>query len=77
MLPGCATFKTLETDLPLTRRTYIYSGTRLDWSAITRNEPALRRIKVDPPDYPWVDLPFSMALDTVFLPLAVVAAVFE
>jgi uncharacterized protein YceK len=76
-LSGCATFKTLDTDLPLNQRMFAYSGTRLDWPAITDNQVALRKIKVTPPQYPFIDLPFSFALDTLFFPLAVCAEFFN
>jgi uncharacterized protein YceK len=76
-LSGCATFKTLDTDLPLNQRMFVYSGTRLDWSAISSNQAALKKIKVTPPPYPRVDLPLSFALDTIFLPLAVFAEIFH
>jgi len=74
---GCATFKTLDADLPLNQRMFIYSGTRLDWAAVTKNEPALKKIKVVPPRYPLVDLSFSFALDSLFLPLTASAAIFH
>jgi hypothetical protein len=35
-LSGYATFKTLDSELPLNQRMFVYSGTRLDWSAITK-----------------------------------------
>ena len=76
-LSGCATFKTLDADLPLVERVFIYSGTRLDWAALAKNEVALRKLKVVPPSYPLVDLPLSFTLDSVFLPLAVYAEIFH
>jgi len=76
-LSGCATFKTLDADLPLVERVFIYSGTRLDWAALTKNEIALRKLKVTPPSYPLLDLPLSLTLDSLFLPLAVCAEVFH
>ncbi len=76
-LSGCATFKTLDADLPLVERVFIYSGTRLDWAAITRNDVALRKYKVAPPSYPLVDLPLSFTMDSLFLPLAVYAEIFH
>ena len=76
-LSGCATFKTLDTELPLNERMFIYSGTRLDWSAISNNQAALKKFKVEPPRYPLVDLPFSFALDSFFSPLAVLAEIFH
>jgi uncharacterized protein YceK len=76
-LSGCATFKTLETDIPLNQRMFVYSGTRLDWAAINKNNPALSKMKVEPPAYPLIDLPFSFALDSVFFPLSVMAVVLQ
>ncbi len=77
ILSGCATFKTLDTDLPLNQRMFIYSGTRLDWSAITENHVALKKMKITPPQYPLLDLPLSFALDSVFFPLSVFAVIFQ
>ncbi len=74
---GCATFKTLDTDLPLNQRMFVYSGTRLDWAALTNDEINLSKIKVPPPKYPMVDLPLSFALDSLFLPLTIFAEVFH
>jgi uncharacterized protein YceK len=76
-LSGCATFTTLDTDLPLNERLFVYSGTRLDWAALTTNQAALKRIKVEPPRYPLADLPLSFALDSIFFPLAVCAEIFH
>jgi len=76
-LSGCATFKTLDADFPLDERLFIYSGTRLDWAALAKNDAALRKFKVVPPRYPLVDLPLSFALDSIFLPLAVLAEIFH
>ncbi|MGZ8226745.1 MAG: YceK/YidQ family lipoprotein [Methylococcaceae bacterium] len=56
---------------------FIYSGTRLDWAALVKNDVALRKFKVEPPCYPLADLPLSFALDTLFLPLAVCAEIFH
>lgn len=77
ILNGCASFKTLDTELPLNQRLFVYSGTSLDWAVITDNKPALSKIKVEPPAYPLIDLPFSIALDTLFLPLALVTVIFQ
>jgi len=76
-LPGCATFKTLDTDLSLDQRLFVYSGTRLDCAAIAENDVALRKFKVTPPRYPLVDLPLSFALDSLFLPLSMLAEIFR
>lgn len=76
-LTGCATFTTLDADVPLVERVFIYSGTRLDWAAWAENEVAMRKFRVAPPTYPLLDLPFSFALDSLFFPLAVGAEIFH
>lgn len=78
-LSGCATFKSLGVDapLPLYERIFIYSGTRLDWAAIAKNDADLSKLKATPPCYPLVDLPLSFALDSIFLPLTVSAEIFH
>jgi len=76
-LSACATFNALNSELPLNRRMFIYSGTRLDWYAITNNEVALKRIKVTPPCEPLLDLPFSFALDSILLPRSIYAEIFH
>jgi len=77
VLSGCASFKMLNARMPLPQRVYIYSGTRLDWAALNKNDAALTKYKVTPPPYPLVDFPFSLTFDTVFLPLAICAEVFN
>ncbi|PPD32255.1 MAG: YceK/YidQ family lipoprotein [Methylomonas sp.] len=74
---GCATFKSLDADVPLAQRIFIYSGTRLDWAALENNDVAIRKFNTTPPSLPLIDLPFSFALDTLFLPLAVSAEIFH
>ena len=64
---GCATVTSIDSaehGTPL-----VYSGTRLDLAAIADDESGLRKFKTPPPAYPWLDLPFSLAADTVILPL--------
>jgi uncharacterized protein YceK len=41
------------------------------------DEHGLRRFNTAPPAYPWLDLPFSLAVDTVILPLTFAQAGFE
>lgn len=64
---GCATYKSISTSGP--GRPKVYSGALLDLAAITRNDFVLRKYKVDPPTYPLLDLPCSVVLDTLILPL--------
>ena len=72
---GCATYRTISTAEQGSPK--VFSGARLDVSAILGDEFALRKFKADPPRYPLVDLPFSIALDTAILPLTVRAATGE
>jgi len=67
----------LDAVVPLYERIFVYSGARLDLAAIQNNEPAIRKFHTEPPSYPLVDLPFSFAMDTVFLQLAVSAEIFH
>ena len=78
-LSGCATFKSINVaaHLPLYERILIYSGTRLDWAAITKNDAAISKLKATPPSYPLVDLPFSFSFDSILLPLSVSAEIFH
>jgi uncharacterized protein YceK len=68
---GCGTFNMLNSekaDPPL-----VYSGTRLDWYAIQGGCCPEDRFGAQPPEWPAVDLPFSVLLDTLLLPLSVAA----
>ena len=76
-LSGCATFKSLDADVPLFERIFVYSGTRLDWAALEYDDVTIRKFNTEPPSYPFVDLPFSFALDSLFLPLAISAEIFH
>jgi hypothetical protein len=42
------------------------SGTRLDVAAIRDDRGYLNRVRVEPPAWPWLDLPFSFAADLFF-----------
>jgi len=76
-LSGCATFKSLNAEVPLFERVFVYSGTRLDWAGLENDEITIRKFHTDPPDFPAADLPFSFALDSLFLPLAISAEIFH
>ncbi|MDT4329076.1 YceK/YidQ family lipoprotein [Methylomonas sp. MV1] len=76
-LSGCATFKSLNAEVPLYERVFIYCGTRLDWAALENDNATIRKLKTEAPRYPLVDLPFSFAMDSVFLPLAISAEIFH
>ncbi len=70
ILPGCATVKSLNANVPLDRKIFVYSGTRLDWNALRHDEVSLRQFNTDPPSYPLLDLPLSFTADTALLPRA-------
>ena len=72
---GCATYRTISTAEQGSPK--VFSGTRLDVSAIRGDEVALRKFKADPPRYPLVDLPLSIGFDIAILPLTVPIATGE
>lgn len=76
---GCATVETVSNFT--NRSPKLYSGTRLDWTALTEDELRLRVYKetlgVDPPGRPGADLVFSFLLDTLILPVTVPVALSE
>ena len=72
---GCATYRTISTAEQGSPK--VFSGARLDMSAIRGDEVALRKFKADPPRYPLIDLPFSIGLDALILPLTVPIATGE
>lgn len=74
---GCATYKTVSTAKYGSSVPKIYSGTHLNIYAISDNRYELKRMGVEPPKYPVLDLPASLVLDTVMLPLSVTSVVSE
>jgi len=72
---GCATYRTISTAEQGSPK--VFSGTRLDVSAILGDEFALRKFKADPPRYPLVDLPFSIGFDMAILGLTLPVATGE
>lgn len=75
MLGGCATTSTLSQPAH-ERKPVVMSGTRLDIASL-RNEPDLQaKYGVSPPDYPLLDLPFSVFLDFIALGYSLPVALF-
>jgi len=72
---GCATYRTISEAAPGSPK--VLSGTRLDINAIGGNEIGIRKFKVVPPPYPMVDLPLSLLLDILILPLTFSVATYE
>jgi uncharacterized protein YceK len=72
---GCATYRTISTAEVGTAK--VFSGTRLDAIAIRGEKPSTRKFKAAPPENPAIDLPFSLALDLLILPLTVPSALYE
>lgn len=75
LLPGCATYSTVSAAGPGSPK--IYSGTRLDLHAAQGDKHAVEKFRVAPPEHPLWDLPFSILLDTVVLPLSLSVSGYE
>jgi uncharacterized protein YceK len=75
-LAGCGTIRMMPS-VGTARAPKIYSGTRLDLHAISGSREPLKRFGATPPEYPWVDLPFSFLLDTLILPATFPIASYE
>lgn len=75
-LTGCATLRTMPGYIR-SENPKVFSGSRLDYYAATGDAAGLALFKVDPPDRPWTDLPFSLVLDALLLPLTFSIALYE
>lgn len=75
-LNGCATVRTMPT-LGSYGSPKVYSGTRLDFNAVTGNTAGVKRFKTEPPEYPLADIAFSAILDTIILPVTLPVATYE
>ena|SRR5581483_11717670 len=75
-LSGCGTIRMMPSG-GSARAPKIYSGTRLDLHAISGSREPLKRFGATPPEYPWIDLPFSLLLDTLILPVTFPVASYE
>jgi len=72
LLGGCATVRTLDANKP--GAPVVYAGTRLDMYVINGGCCPKDRFGAEAPAYPYLDLPGSMLLDTLFLPLSLLTA---
>lgn len=72
LLSGCATVRTLDANKP--GAPVVYAGTRLDLYVINGGCCPQDRYGAEAPAYPGLDLPGSMLLDTLFLPLSLLTA---
>ena len=72
ILTGCATARTLNAAKP--GAPLVYAGTRLDLYAMQGGCCAMDRFGAQAPSYPGLDLPGSALLDTLLLPLSLIAA---
>jgi len=72
LLGGCATVRTLDANKP--GAPVVYAGTRLDMYVINGGCCPRDRFGAEAPAYPRLDLPGSMLLDTLFLPLSLLTA---
>ena len=73
---ACATVQTMD-GMTTRDSPKVMSGTRLDVTAIQGNRAALQKFDAEPPEYPWLDLPFSMVADVVLLPVTLSAAAYD
>jgi uncharacterized protein YceK len=55
----------------------IYSGTRLDYNAMTEDEERLKKFKAGAPEYPLIDFPVSFILETLIFPTTFPVATYE
>ncbi|NIE75604.1 YceK/YidQ family lipoprotein [Pantoea sp. Tr-811] len=72
VLGGCATVRTLDAGKP--GAPLVYAGTRLDLYAINGGCCPKDHFGAEAPAYPRLDLPGSMLLDTLLLPLSLLTA---
>jgi len=72
---GCATYKTIESADRKSPK--VFSGLRLDVSAISEDRLALTKFNTTPPKYPLLDLPASAVFDVILLPVTVSLAGYE
>jgi uncharacterized protein YceK len=72
LLNGCATVRTLDANKP--GAPVVYAGTRLDLYVINGGCCPKDHFGAQAPAYPRLDLPGSMLLDTLLLPLWLLTA---
>ncbi|MCI0911864.1 MULTISPECIES: YceK/YidQ family lipoprotein [Pseudomonas] len=72
LLDGCATVRTLDANKP--GAPVVYAGTRLDLYVINGGCCPEDHFGAQAPAYPRLDLPGSMLLDTLLLPLSLLTA---
>jgi uncharacterized protein YceK len=72
LLDGCATVRTLDANKP--GAPVVYAGTRLDLYVINGGCCPKDHFGAQAPTYPRLDLPGSMLLDTLLLPLSLLTA---
>ncbi len=75
-LEGCGTIRMMPS-VATPEQPKIYSGTRLDFNAISKNEESLKKFNTKAPEHPLIDFPFSIILDTVILPMTFPVAMYE
>ncbi|XKE83627.1 YceK/YidQ family lipoprotein [Stutzerimonas chloritidismutans] len=72
LLSGCATVRTLDAAKP--GAPIVYSGTRLDWYSLNGGCCPRDRFGAEAPKHAALDLPASVLLDTLLLPLSLATA---
>jgi len=72
LISGCASVRTLDAAKP--GAPIVYAGTRLNLYAMQGGCCEMDRFGAQAPEYPALDLPGSMLLDTLLLPLSALTA---
>lgn len=72
---GCASYRTVTTAEAGTAK--VYSGTRLNLHAALERPIPAQKFKAEPPAHPLLDLPFSLLLDTLILPVTLSTSMYE
>lgn len=75
VIGGCASYRSVSEARPGGPK--VYSGTRMDWHAMQGNYVSLMKFPAQPPERPWLDLPFSAVLDTLVLPLTLPSMLYD
>ncbi len=56
-MDSCATIRTMPS-LASPEHPKVYSGIRLDFHAVAKNEESLKKFTAEPPEHPLIDFPF-------------------
>jgi len=75
-LIGCGTVRTMPS-MGSYGSPKMMSGSRLDYHAAREDMTALRKFNAEAPEHPLIDLPFSVLLDAIILPITFSVSAYE